>query len=55
MVESPMTTHPRYQHTLDELFLRVYVLVDDWLKENETHFALPKQRTQVAKYLPSKN
>ncbi len=45
-----MTQHPRYQHTLDELFLRVYVLVDDWLKENETQFALPKQRTQVASY-----
>ena len=37
-----LTQHPRYQHTLDELFLRVYVLVDDWLKEHETKFALPK-------------
>ena len=45
-----MTQHPRCQHTLDELFLRVYVLVDDWLKENETQFALPQQRTQVASY-----
>ena len=50
MVVSSMNPHPHYQHTLDELFLRVYVLVDDWLKENETYFALPKQRTQVASY-----
>jgi hypothetical protein len=50
MLRLPMTTHPRYQHSLEELFLRVYVLVDDWLEANEAHFALPKQRTQVASY-----
>ena len=43
-----MTKHPRYQHSLEDLFSHVYVLVDDWLKENETQFALPKQRTQQA-------
>lgn len=45
-----MTKHPRYQHSLEDLFLYVYVFVDDWLKDNESHFALPKQRTQVASY-----
>jgi hypothetical protein len=24
--------HPRYQRSLDELFLHVYVYIDDWLK-----------------------
>lgn len=45
-----MTQHPRYQHSLEDLFLQVYVLVDDWLKENESRFALPKQRSQIASY-----
>lgn len=45
-----MTQHPRYQHSLEDLFLRVYVFVDDWLKENEMRFGLPRQRTQVASY-----
>lgn len=45
-----MTQHPRYQHSLEDLFLRVYVWVDDRLKENELRFALPKQRSQVASY-----
>lgn len=45
-----MTQHPRYQHSLEDLFLHVYVLVDDWLKENEERFALPKQPRQVASY-----
>ena len=45
-----MTKHPRYQYSLEDLFLHVYVLVDDWLKENESQFALPKQRTQIASY-----
>lgn len=39
--------HPHYQHNLDELFLHVYVLVDDWLKANEMRFNLPQQRTQI--------
>ncbi|ADI16022.1 hypothetical protein Trad_2927 [Truepera radiovictrix DSM 17093] len=38
-----MNLQPRYQHSLKELFLRVYILVDDWLKEHETRSALPKQ------------
>ena len=45
-----MTTHPRYQHTLEELFVQVFVYVDDWLKANEARLELPKQRTQVACY-----
>lgn len=45
-----LTQHPRYQHSLEDLFLHVYVLVDDWLKENELRFGLPKQRTQIASY-----
>lgn len=45
-----MTKHPRYQHSLEDLFLHVYVLVDDWLKENEERFSLPKQCSQVAAY-----
>ncbi len=27
-----MTHHPRYQHTLEDLFLTVFVYIDDWLK-----------------------
>lgn len=45
-----MNPHPRYQHSLEDLFVHVYVVVDDWLKENETRFALPKQRSQIASY-----
>lgn len=45
-----MTKHPRYQHSLEDLFLHVYVLVDDWLKKNEERFSLPKQRSQIASY-----
>jgi hypothetical protein len=45
-----MTKHPRYQHSLGDLFLQVYVLVDDWLKANEERFSLPKQPRQVASY-----
>ena len=45
-----MPTHPRYQRTLEELFLQVFVYVDDWLKNHEARLELPKQRTQVASY-----
>ncbi len=45
-----LTKHPRYQHSLEDLFLQVYVWVDDWLKANELQFALPKQRSQIASY-----
>lgn len=45
-----MTKHPRYQHTLADLFLHVFVYVDDWLKTNEARFALPKQPSQLASY-----
>ncbi len=27
-----MTTHPRYQYTPEDLFLTVFVYIDDWLK-----------------------
>jgi hypothetical protein len=50
MLGFSMTKHPRYQHSLEDLFLHVYVLVDDWLKENEARFSLPKQCSQVAAY-----
>lgn len=50
MVRLSMTQHSRYQHSLEDLFLHVYVLVDDWLEENKSRFALPQQRTQVASY-----
>jgi len=46
MVGLPKTTHPRYQHSLEELFLRVYIVVDDWLKENQGRLALPQQPRQ---------
>lgn len=50
MVVLSMNPHPRYQHSLEDLFMHVYVLVDDWLKENERRFGLPKQPRQVASY-----
>lgn len=50
MLRLLMTKHPRYQHSLEDLFLHVYVFVDDWLKDNEPYFVLPRQRTQVASY-----
>jgi hypothetical protein len=45
-----MNKHPRYEHTLEDLFLQVFVYVDDWLKANGERFSLPKQTTQVASY-----
>ena len=45
-----MNKHPRYEHKLEELFLHVFVYVDDWLKANEERFDLPKQQTQIANY-----
>ena len=45
-----MNQHPRYQHTLEDLFLHVFVYIDDWLKANEQRCGLPKQATQVASY-----
>jgi hypothetical protein len=32
--------YPRYQHSLEELFLEVFILVDDWLKANQERFRL---------------
>lgn len=45
-----MTKHPRYNYTPDELFLHIFVFVDDWLKLNGSRFKLPRQRAQVASY-----
>lgn len=45
-----MTKHPRYQHSLDDLFLHVYVFVDDWLLVHGERYGLRQQRTQVASY-----
>ncbi len=50
MVFIAMRNHPRYQHSLEELFLRVFILVDDWLKANQERFRLPVQANQVASY-----
>ena len=50
MLSVLMTQHPRYNYTPEELFLHVYELVDDWLKEHEERFKLPKQKTQIASY-----
>lgn len=49
-VKVAMTKHPRYNYTPEDLFLHVFVLVDDWLVANESRFALPKQPMQVASY-----
>ena len=43
-----MTHHPRYQHTLEDLFLTVFVYIDDWLKPYQG--MLPKQPAQKASY-----
>ena len=43
-----MTPHPRYHHTLEDLFLTVFVHIDDWLKPCQ--FVLPKQPAQKASY-----
>lgn len=40
----------REHTTLDDLFLDVFVLVDDWLMANQVRFKLPRQPTQVASY-----
>lgn len=45
-----MKSHPRYKHTLDDLFLHTFVYVDDWLKENKVRFQLPQKSNQVASY-----
>ncbi len=43
-----MTRHPRYQHTLEDLFLTVFVYIDDWLKPYQ--HMLPQQPAQKASY-----
>lgn len=50
MVFTAMRNHPRYQHSLEELFLKVFILVDDWLKANQERFRLPVQAKPVASY-----
>ncbi len=41
-----MAPHPRYQRSLEELFLHVYVYIDDWLEPYQAH--LPKHSKQKA-------
>ncbi|CAA9274387.1 MAG: Transposase [uncultured Chloroflexia bacterium] len=41
-----MANHPRYQRSLDELFLHVYVYIDDWLEPYQKH--LPRHCKQKA-------
>ena len=41
-----MANHPRYKHSLDELFLHVYVYNDDWLEPYQAQ--LPKHSKQKA-------
>ena len=41
-----MAHHPRYQRSLEELFLHVYVYIDDWLAPYQAH--LPKHSKQKA-------
>ena len=43
-----MTTHPRYQYKLEDLFLTVFVYIDDWLKPYQD--LLPQQPAQKATY-----
>ena len=43
-----MTPHPRYQYQLVELFLTVFVHLDDWLKPYQK--PLPQQPTQEASH-----
>ena len=43
-----MTHHPRYQKKLENLFLTVFVYIDDWLKPY--HNILPQQPAQKASY-----
>jgi len=42
-----MTRHPRYPHTLEDPFLKVFVLLDDWLIATPQRFALPQQSNVV--------
>ncbi|WP_420805374.1 hypothetical protein, partial [Calidithermus timidus] len=41
-----MRKHPR----LEELFLKVFILVDDWLKAHQERFRLPVQAKPVTSY-----
>jgi len=43
-----MTTHPRYQYKPEDLFLTVFVYIDDWLKPYQD--LLPQQPAQKASY-----
>ena len=43
-----MTAHPRYQYKPEDLFLTVFVYIDDWLKPYQK--LLPQQPAQKASY-----
>ena len=42
-----MTKHPRYPHTLEDLFLKAFVLLDDWLIAPLQRSALPKLSKEI--------
>ncbi len=46
-----MAYHPRYKHSLEELFLHVYVYIDDWLEPYRPQ--LPKHSV-LAKAAPER-
>jgi len=47
-----MASHPRYQRSLDELFLHVYVYIDDWLKPYQAHLPKPsRQKASISELL----
>ena len=43
-----MSAHPRYQYKPEDLFLTVFVYIDDWLKPYQK--LLPQQPAQKASY-----
>ena len=43
-----MSPHPRYQYKPEDLFLTVFVYIDDWLKPYQK--LLPQQPAQKASY-----
>ena len=44
-----MKPHPRYQYKPEDLFLTVFVYIDDWLKPYQK--LLPQQPAQKASYM----
>jgi len=40
MLRVLMSKHPRYNYRLKDLFLHVFVLVNDWLEENKVRYGI---------------